>query len=205
MGDQSSLLYGAILVVATVGLLAVVFAAFKMGAFRFTDTTPGTPVQGLGESVREPWSSGNLPRDYHRQGLAQSKVSFWFSILAGSFGFLVVLVSLFLSVDKGWGRAAIPILAGSVIDAFSALIFVQSNKARQQMAEFFDKLRTDEKLQEGLKLCAVIPDVSLQNKVRAVLAFTLSGAALTDEIIASIALGKDKFSPREVPLRTGTE
>jgi hypothetical protein len=46
------------------------------------------------------------------------------------------------------GRAAI--IWGTVIQAAYTLFVVQSNRARQLMTEFFDKLRVDRKLDEAL-------------------------------------------------------
>ena len=98
-----------------------------------------------------------LLREYHAQGLAQSRVSFWFSLTFASIGFAVIAlaVGLFLEATPagtGWldnaGKPVFTLVSGTVIDAVAALFFVQSNKARQLMTEFFDKLRIDRKLDE---------------------------------------------------------
>jgi hypothetical protein len=56
------------------------------------------------------------------------------------------------------------------IDAVAALFFVQSNKARQLMTEFFDKLRTDRRLDESLKLADAISDPFVASRLKALLA-----------------------------------
>src|ERR1039457_6241584 len=76
-----------------------------------------------------------LLREYHAQGIAQSKISFWFSLVFAALGFAVIVSGLLtLQTDKEFSKQAgsfITMLAGTVIDAVSALFFVQSNKARQ--------------------------------------------------------------------------
>ena len=91
-------------------------------------------------------------REYHAQGLSQSRVSFWFSLVFASLGFAIIALSVGIFLQRvdnpnvGWletaGKPVFTLVAGTVIDAVSALFFVQSNKARQLMTEFFDKLRS---------------------------------------------------------------
>jgi hypothetical protein len=75
-----------------------------------------------------------LLREYHAQGLAQSKISFWFSLVFAALGFAVIVSAIF-TLQPGerlldQGRTFISLVAGTVIDAVAALFFVQSNKAR---------------------------------------------------------------------------
>ncbi len=100
-----------------------------------------------------------LLREYHAQGLAQSKISFWFSLIFAALGFAVIVSAIF-TLQPGerlleQGRTFITLVAGTVIDAVAALFFVQSNKARQLMVDFFDRLRNDRKLEESLRLGSV--------------------------------------------------
>ena len=44
-------------------------------------------------------------------------------------------------------------IAGGIVDAVAALFFVQSKRAQESMAEFFDKLRRDRNHLEARKLC----------------------------------------------------
>jgi hypothetical protein len=54
-----------------------------------------------------------LLREYHAQGLAQSRVSFWFSLMFASFGFAIIAlaVGMFLqqadNPNGGWIQAAL--------------------------------------------------------------------------------------------------
>lgn len=124
-----------------------------------------------------------LLREYHAQGLAQSRVSFWFSLTFASIGFAVIALGVgivlqreeptggsLMQVVSGAGKPALTIISGTIIDAVAALFFVQSNKARQLMTEFFDKLRMDRKLDEALKLAEQIPEPLVSSRLKAVLA-----------------------------------
>jgi len=106
-----------------------------------------------------------------------------------------VIISGLLSwqADREFSKQAgsfITMLAGTVIDAVSALFFVQSNKARQLMSEFFDKLRIDRKLEESLKLCNDIHNPDLRDRLRTLIALSFSEVKPRDELLASI-LGID--------------
>lgn len=48
--------------------------------------------------------------------------------------------------------------AGIVVDAVAALFFVQSKRAREAMADFFDKLRRDRSQLEARQLCESVSD-----------------------------------------------
>lgn len=135
-----------------------------------------------------------LLREYHSQGIAQSKISFWFSLVFAALGFAVIVSGLLsFQADKEFSKQAgsfINLLAGTIIDSVSALFFVQSNKARQLMSEFFDKLRIDRKLKESLRLCGDIHNPDLRDRLRTMIALNFSDVAPKDEILAAI-LGID--------------
>lgn len=131
-----------------------------------------------------------LLRQYHSQGLAQSKISFWFSLIFASLGFVVIIIAI-LMMDKEaklteQGRAFIPLIAGTIIDAVAALFFIQSNKARRLMTEFFDKLRTDRKFEESLQLADQIPDKTLQSRLKIMLAMSFAEVKSTDGVLSSM-------------------
>lgn len=73
-----------------------------------------------------------------------------------SLGFLVIVlafVTVFLSDDGGVDSAnVITLVAGTIVEVISALFFVQTNRARVLMVDFFDRLRVDRKLREALSL-----------------------------------------------------
>lgn len=130
--------------------------------------------------------------EYHQQSINQSRISFWFSLIFAMIGFLIIATSIFTYSDKS---GYLGIVAGTIIDAVSALFFVQSNKARQLMSDFFDKLRQDRKLEESLKLCESIDDVFLRNAVKVKLSIYFSGIEDSHNIVSEIIkIGKNMLS-----------
>ena len=131
--------------------------------------------------------------EYHQQSISQSKISFWFSLVFASVGFLIIATSVFAYDDKS---GYIGIVAGTIIDTVSALFFYQSNKARQLMSEFFDRLRSDRKLEESLKLCESIDNEILRNSLKVRLSLYFAGLDNSDgiatEIIRMVGKEKDK-------------
>lgn len=118
-----------------------------------------------------------LLRAYHELGLAQSRVSFWFSLVFASLGFALIAVSVVTAQTNDLNRAAtvVPIVAGAIVDAIAGLFFVQSNRARQLMAGFFDRLREDRRMQESIQVADTISDDDLRSRVKVVLALNLAG------------------------------
>jgi hypothetical protein len=129
-----------------------------------------------------------LMQEYHAQGLSQSRISFWFSLVFASLGFAMIALSIGIFLQgpgysgAGWldtaGKPIFTLVAGTIIDAVSALFFVQSNKARQLMTEFFDKLRVDRKLDEALQLMKEIQDPSISSRVKGIVALSFSEVSL---------------------------
>lgn len=117
-------------------------------------------------------NSDTIINKYHNQSLIQSHISFWFSIICAGLGFLIIISSVFIYDNN----ASYPgIVAGAIIDAVSALVFYQSNKARKQMTEFFDKLRTDKKFIEALRMCECIEDKKIKDELRVKLSLHFAG------------------------------
>src|SRR4051794_32139312 len=66
-------------------------------------------------------------QEYHAQGLSQSRISFWFSLVFASLGFAIIALSvgIFLqgspSAAGGWldaaGKPTFTLIAGAIIDA----------------------------------------------------------------------------------------
>ncbi len=121
--------------------------------------------------------------EYHRQSISQSRISFWFSMFFASMGFLIIATSVFTYSDKS---GYLGIVAGTIIDVVSALFFYQSNKARQLMSEFFDRLRSDRKLEESLKLCESINDPLMRNALKVRLSLFFSGLEAGDSVATEI-------------------
>lgn len=60
-----------------------------------------------------------------------------------------------------YASAIIGLVSGTIIQSVGALFFMQSNRARRQLAEFFDRLRRDRRFDEALRL---VRDVSNPDK-----------------------------------------
>lgn len=132
----------------------------------------------------------SLMQQYHTQGLAQAKISFWFSLVFASLGFLVIVASL-LAMDPSvtltaQGKTFVGLISGTIIDAVSALFFVQSNKARHLMTEFFDKLRVDRKFEESLQMCEKVPDPSTQSKLKVLMVLNFADVSPSESILKEI-------------------
>ena len=131
-----------------------------------------------------------LLRQYHNQGLSQSRVSFWFSLIFAAVGFLVIITA-FLSAERGeainqQGRAFLTLLAGTIMESVASLFFVQSNHARRLMVDFFDRLRTDRKLLESLKLVTSVPDEKLRSNLQVMLALSLAEAKTSPAVLSAV-------------------
>ncbi|BCT67320.1 hypothetical protein [Nitrosospira sp. NRS527] len=121
--------------------------------------------------------------DYHQQSINQSRISFWFSLAFASIGFILIATSVFAYSDKS---GYLGVVAGTIIDVVSGLFFYQSHKARQLMSDFFDKLRSDRKLEESLKLCETIDSAQMRNALKLKLSLFFSGLDNTDQIALEI-------------------
>jgi hypothetical protein len=139
-----------------------------------------------------------LLQEYHSQGLAQSKISFWFSLIFAAIGFTIIIISVLtytlaseaahesVSIIDKAGKPIFAVVAGTIIDAVAALFFVQSNKARQLMTEFFDKLRVDRKLDESLIVLSQIEDKKIGSRVKALLALNFAEVDVSDDVFRRI-------------------
>lgn len=124
-----------------------------------------------------------LLAEYHAQGLAQSKMSFRLSLIFAGLGFLVIAVAIGLAVasdDASTIASIVPLIGGAVVEAVSGLFFVQSNRARQLMVTFFDRLRADRNLREALELAAAIEDGRVRSRLQAQMALSMAGASQTE-------------------------
>ena len=139
-----------------------------------------------------------LLQEYHAQGLAQSKISFWYSLLFATIGFGIIILSVLsylispevyresaTMVEKA-GKPIFAVVAGTIIDAVAGLFFVQSNKARQLMTDFFDKLRVDRKLDESLGLLSQIEDKTVSSRTKALLALNFAEVKITDDLFRRV-------------------
>jgi Cyanobacterial TRADD-N associated 2-Transmembrane domain len=132
---------------------------------------------------------------YHANSLAQSKISFWFSLGAATLGFLVIIMGVMFVVTGGIGSGSIlTVTSGTIIDAVAALFFAQSTQARKSMTEFFDKLRIDRQFNESLRLAESMRDGEIKNILKAQLSLFFAGYPSGG--------ASDKFFERVRPIQT---
>jgi hypothetical protein len=187
-----------------VGLVTVVLTYLRRGRIRFGQFQLEFPreIRAGGDiTINQSLPAGAIPTDpgkrqyslmqqYHSQGLAQSKISFWFSLVFSSPGFIVIIISL-LTMDKdsaltSQGKTLAGLISGTVIDAVSALFFVQSNKARHLMTEFFDKLRVDRKFEESLQICETVPSPTARSNLKVIMALNFADVSVSESVLVEI-------------------
>jgi len=121
--------------------------------------TPSDEARKLHKELKASISKGkDIPfeieqlANYYTQILAQSKISFWFSLIFASLGFVIIVVAAFLYTDGSGTATTAQFVAGIIMDAVAGLFFVQSRNAQKSMADFFDKLRSDRMQMESRNL-----------------------------------------------------
>jgi hypothetical protein len=141
-------------------------------------------------------SSEDLLTAYHALGLAQSRVMFWFSVIFASLGFALIALTVVVTVTSAHPTIEsgnlVSLISGAIVEAVSALFFIQSNRARALMSAFFDRLRSDKSLDRALELADDVPDELIRSRLKAILAFSLAGASPSDKAIG-IVLGADEI------------
>jgi hypothetical protein len=168
-GVASILVALAIIVVAMrSGFLSRVrFGAFEIVASPKEQAQAAALVAAVTTPDKEPvpFETEQLAQ-YYAQVLAQSKVSFWFSLFFASLGFGVIVIAGFSYTKDAGGAAAAQFIAGIIMDAVAALFFVQSKNAQAAMGDFFDKLRRDRQQVESRRLCESITSGPARDALR---------------------------------------
>jgi hypothetical protein len=134
-----------------------------------------------------------LLKQYHDTGLQQSTVSFYISLVFAAIGFVVIILS-WVTADKDLslsqqGRALLAAFSGVVMDTVAALFIVQSNKARALMADFFDRLRSDRKLDQAVAMATELSDQDISSRLKAVLALRLVDAKASPSVLQAVIGG----------------
>lgn len=194
--DFYNVLQIGIISISVVAALIVIFAAVRSGAItevRFGNITFRASAkeqresQELLKSIQKasqeglPFETEQLAK-YYGEVLAQSKTSFWFSLVFAVIGFLVIIVAAFMFSGKQDTTTLIQMLAGSIIDAVAALFFVQSRHAQKSMADFFDKLRQDRQHTDSKNMCESICDTIAKDALKMQLSIYYSGVPNADKV-----------------------
>jgi MFS family permease len=131
---------------------------------------------------------------YYSLTLGQARISFWFSLIFAAIGFLVIVGGAALYSEGGIIAASIKIVSGIVIDAVSALFFVQSRRAQDSMSAFFEKLRNDRQFAEARKICDELSDDIIKDHLKTILVIHYSGLGATPMIDALPSLTKHEMA-----------
>ena len=157
------------------------------------------------EGKRVPFETEQLA-NYYSQVLAQSKTSFWFSLVFASIGFLIIVLAAFMHSAAETGSTIARFVAGGVVDAVAALFFVQSKRAQESMADFFDKLRRDRNHVEARKLCESLDSPVAKDAFRVRLALHYAEVGTPDSIAESIIQASARvLAPLDGPHNNGVQ
>lgn len=113
--------------------------------------------------------------NYYKHALSRANISFWFSIIFASIGFCVIIFAFASHSPSDIGGTVTKVVSGTVIDAVSALFFVQSTNAQKSMGEFFEKLRLDRLNAEAREMIGEIEDAERRDQLRSQLVLKYSG------------------------------
>ncbi len=125
--------------------------------------------------------------NYYSQILSQSKISFWFSLVFASLGFVAIIVAAFFYTSETSGTTVAQFVAGTIMEAVASLFFVQSKNAQKSMGDFFDKLRSDRLHLESRKMCEGVGDSRSQDALKLHLSLHYAGVDNSEAIAKHIS------------------
>ncbi|MBK3733090.1 hypothetical protein GAY29_08190 [Azospirillum brasilense] len=190
----SAVLISSVIVFAFGGFLKKHFQKIELN-YDMAGSVNGGAASSISNDAQISNFQAKLVEEYHAQGISQSKISFAFSLVFAAVGFILIAsaVIIFLFQNNGHeasladaAKPAFALVSGTIIDAVSALFFVQSNKSRQLMTEFFDKLRIDRKLDESLKLASEIEDWEVKARLKSLLSLNFASIEGSEAVMAQI-------------------
>ena len=133
-----------------------------------------------GETREEEWEVvRRLVKEYHSQALSQAKVQFWFSVVAASSGFAIIIVAIVMALmqQTSASQTILQVVPGIAIEAVAALFFKQAAETRERATALYDRLRTDRERTYALSLVDSIDNSNVRNAVKAELALHMAGLA----------------------------
>lgn len=116
-----------------------------------------------------------LIQNHHSQALSQSKIQFWFSLIAAVVGFIFIIIMVCLASTNVWYEHIVRILPGAIIEAVSVLFFSQSRETRDRASDFLNRLREDKQYEKGIAIAESISDEKLKSTLKAEIALRLCG------------------------------
>ncbi|WP_051677201.1 TRADD-N-associated membrane domain-containing protein [Maridesulfovibrio frigidus] len=116
----------------------------------------------------------DLVKGYHHQALAQAKVQFWFSVVAATVGFVLIIYKAAL-ISPDVFSSYMQIMPGVVIDGVALLFFKQSEQTRERATALYDRLRSDNQMLKSQCLVESIENKDISAVVKAQIALHLAG------------------------------
>lgn len=113
--------------------------------------------------------------NHHTQALSQSKIQFWFSLIAAVGGFIFIIVMVYNASASVWYDYVVRVLPGVIIEAVSVLFFSQSRETRERSSDFLNRLREDRQYEKGIAIAESISDEELKSTLKAEIALRLCG------------------------------
>lgn len=113
--------------------------------------------------------------NHHTQALSQSKIQFWFSLIAAVGGFIFIIVMVYNASASVWYDYVFRVLPGVIIEAVSVLFFSQSRETRERSSDFLNRLREDRQYEKGIAIAESISDEKLKSTLKAEIALRLCG------------------------------
>ncbi|QUY46263.1 TRADD-N-associated membrane domain-containing protein [Acaryochloris marina] len=115
-----------------------------------------------------------LVRNYHSQALRQSAIQFYFSLIAATFGFGLIIYAGIETLDSRDSGKIINTIPGAVISGVSALFFKQAEETRKRATDLYDRLRSDERQLKAISIASQIESQEVRSLVQAQLVLHLA-------------------------------
>jgi len=133
---------------------------------------------------------------YASHGLAQSRISFVVSLVFAGLGFLVILTGVaIVTVRHGsLTTAAVSALSGTVVEAVAALFFTLNRMNQKNMLVFYDKLRSDQRVEYAINIAKKLPESDLATKLQALLALRFSETDAISELFQQLLASEQRSS-----------
>lgn len=132
-----------------------------------------------------------LIQSHHEEAINQSKIQFWFSLVASVIGFALIIVIIFVYKDLAWYEYIIKMLPGAIIEAVSVLFFSQSKQTRERASDFLNRLRQDRQYTKSIALANTIEDNKLRSFLKAEIALNLCEIKDSDFLLKLINTKKE--------------
>lgn len=134
-------------------------------------------------------SDNNIDRGYETlaryagTALFQTQASFLVSLVAGAFGFLVILLGVVIAIaQNNYGSAIITVASGAIIDTFAALLGAGSTRDKNYMMSFHQRLREDRHVEIAFDRLGAIKNPDKADETISQIAMHIVGMNPTDQM-----------------------